>query len=72
MNALPLPTLTKRGVAVLSIIGTASVFLSLGALFKPDIRPVSPPPPQIIVIVVPAMPVSLPPVLRAPAQGIIL
>ena len=67
MNLPPLPKLSKRGVAVLSIATTASVFLTLGALFKPAPAPTVPAPAaasQIIVIVVPAT--VLPPAPVAP------
>lgn len=64
MNLPPLPKLTKRGVAVLSIATTASVFLTLGALFKPVPVAAPTPSPQVIVIVVPAT--VLPPAPVAP------
>lgn len=66
MKAFDMPQLSKRGVAVLSVLGTASVFLSLSALFKPaPPAPVpAPAPTQVIVIVVPALAV-LPPAPQA-------
>ena len=56
LQGLRLPPLSKRGVAVLSVLSTATAFMAVNAFFGPKNAPT---PPQIIVVQVPTTPAVL-------------